>query len=64
MSARVIGPVVTEVNGVDKSAKDPVILLNGHEKEVYACSWNPAKDLLVSGYVSFDSCALCGESEQ
>jgi hypothetical protein len=42
------------VNGVEKSVKEPVILLNGHEKEVYACSWNPVKDLLVSGYVALD----------
>lgn len=40
---------VTEVNGVDKNVKEPVVLLSGHEKEVFVCSWNPVSNLLVSG---------------
>ncbi|KAE9033062.1 F-box-like/WD repeat-containing protein [Phytophthora rubi] len=44
-----------EMNGVDKLDKEALVLLNGHEKEVYACSWNPVKNILVSG--SSDSTA-------
>lgn len=43
------------MNGVDKLDKEALVLLNGHEKEVYACSWNPVKNILVSG--SSDSTA-------
>ncbi|RLN37026.1 hypothetical protein BBO99_00004699 [Phytophthora kernoviae] len=46
---------VDDVNGVDKLDKEALVLLNGHEKEVYACSWNPVKNILVSG--SSDSTA-------
>ncbi|CAH0487141.1 unnamed protein product [Peronospora farinosa] len=44
-----------EMNGVDKLDKEALVLLSGHEKEVYACSWNPMKNILVSG--SSDSTA-------
>lgn len=44
-----------DVNGVEKLDKEALVLLSGHEKEVYACSWNPAKNVLVSG--SSDSTA-------
>ncbi|KAL4085644.1 hypothetical protein PRIC1_014980 [Phytophthora ramorum] len=44
-----------EMNGVDKVDKEALVLLSGHEKEVYACSWNPVKNVLVSG--SSDSTA-------
>ncbi|KAG6610725.1 putative WD domain-containing protein [Phytophthora cinnamomi] len=47
--------VDAEMNGVDKLDKEALVLLNGHEKEVYACSWNPVKNILVSG--SSDSTA-------
>ncbi|KAG6977231.1 hypothetical protein JG688_00000583 [Phytophthora aleatoria] len=46
---------VDEMNGVDKLDKEALVLLSGHEKEVYACSWNPVKNILVSG--SSDSTA-------
>ncbi|RLN38328.1 hypothetical protein BBJ28_00017432 [Nothophytophthora sp. Chile5] len=46
---------VTEVNGVDKVDKAALVLLSGHEKEVYTCSWNPTANILVSG--SSDSTA-------
>ena len=46
---------VVEMNGVDKLDKEALVLLSGHEKEVYACSWNPMKNILVSG--SSDSTA-------
>jgi WD40 repeat protein len=44
-----------EMNGLDKLDKEALVLLSGHEKEVYACSWNPVKNILVSG--SSDSTA-------
>ncbi|KAF1325888.1 Wd domain-containing protein, partial [Globisporangium splendens] len=50
---------VTEANGMDKLEKSPLILLSGHEKEVYGCLWNPVKNLLVSG--SSDSTARIWE---
>ncbi|KAF1790558.1 WD40 repeat, conserved site [Phytophthora cactorum] len=43
------------MNDVDKLDKEALVLLSGHEKEVYACSWNPVKNILVSG--SSDSTA-------
>lgn len=46
---------VAEMNGVDKLDKEALVLLGGHEKEVYACSWNPMTNVLVSG--SSDSTA-------
>lgn len=51
LSLSVVTPV-TEPNGVDKVDKSALILLSGHEKEVYGCLWNPVKNILVSGYVS------------
>ncbi|DAZ94565.1 TPA: hypothetical protein N0F65_004181 [Lagenidium giganteum] len=53
------GSDVTEVNGVEKAEKTDLVLLSGHEKEVYGCSWNPAKNVLVSG--SSDSTARIWE---
>ena len=44
-----------EMHGVDKLDKEALVLLSGHEKEVYACSWNPTTNVLVSG--SSDSTA-------
>ncbi|KAI9996606.1 hypothetical protein PInf_014338 [Phytophthora infestans] len=44
-----------EMNGLDKLDKEALVLLSGHEKEVYACSWSPVKNVLVSG--SSDSTA-------
>ncbi|TDH69590.1 hypothetical protein CCR75_009311 [Bremia lactucae] len=46
---------VDEVNNIDKIDKEALVLLTGHEKEVYACSWSPAMNILVSG--SSDSTA-------
>ncbi|GMF10859.1 unnamed protein product [Phytophthora lilii] len=48
-----------EMNGVDKLDKEALVLLSGHKKEVYACSWNPVKNILVSG--SSDSTARVWE---
>ncbi|KAL7693902.1 putative coatomer alpha subunit, anaphase-promoting complex subunit 4, WD40 [Plasmopara halstedii] len=43
------------MNGLEKLDKEALVLLNGHEKEVYACSWSPVTNILVSG--SSDSTA-------
>ncbi|GMF32709.1 unnamed protein product [Phytophthora fragariaefolia] len=53
--SRCCGAAAADLNGVDKLDKEALVLLNGHEKEVYACAWNPAKNVLASG--SSDSTA-------
>ncbi|GLE02353.1 hypothetical protein PINS_up011191 [Pythium insidiosum] len=53
------GTKATEVNGVEKVDNDSLMLLSGHEKEVYNCLWNPVKNILVSG--SSDSTARIWE---
>lgn len=44
-----------EANGVAKLDHTSLVLLSGHEKEVYGCSWHPSRSVLVSG--SSDSTA-------
>ncbi|TMW60076.1 hypothetical protein Poli38472_000118 [Pythium oligandrum] len=50
---------VADANGVEKIDTTGVLLLSGHEKEVYGCLWNPTRNILVSG--SSDSTARIWE---
>ncbi|KAJ0406889.1 hypothetical protein ATCC90586_001470 [Pythium insidiosum] len=38
-------------NGVEKVDNDALVLLSGHEKEVYNCLWNPVKNVLDGALV-------------
>lgn len=49
-----------DMNGVVKpESSSAIVLLSGHEKEVYGCLWNPVQNVLVSG--SSDSTARIWE---
>ena len=39
---------ILAVNGSQEIGIDNVKIMRGHEKEVFACAWNPNRDLLAT----------------
>lgn len=48
-----------EMDGSLEIPSNKATVLRGHESEVFICAWNPANDLLASGFVCFYSLELC-----